>query len=160
MGSTISKAESTVKKSELSSKEPELSFTTWDRSTYEQFTHEVSPQKNFPTVLCRSVDDLTTYLSQNELPAEWAAEYDETYFESNSLLLFEGFEPCRLDWWSVKTIKQDNETLHVALEKHGFGIEAITANRLYEVRIANPLKQIETIEQTVTRYDRDGNIVE
>ncbi len=120
-----------------------VSYTDYDEQTRYDYSWEVSSLKSYPDVLCRSLEELKAYLVGNELPEEWADAYTKEYFETKSLLLFTGFEPCAGNLWTVEEIQKSKTGLNVKVVHHSLSTIEVAAMHLYHLEIHDPLKEIE-----------------
>lgn len=135
-----------------------IPFAAWNADTYQQYTWQASAvAKELPTRLCRSQAELSAYLKENALPEEYASQYTDEYFTTNSLLLFYGASPCQGDLWLVQNVTARDTTLQVSLAYHARGVLTMAEAHLYRIELADKLEQIQTVEMTVTKFDRDGN---
>ncbi len=133
-----------------------VEFTSYDVTTREEYSWEVSSVENYPSALCRTYDEFTAYLQTNHLPQEWASAYSPAFFETNSLFLFEGIEPCRGDFWTVEEMRHTGKELWVTVKWHSWANIDVAGCHLYRVTLNDPL-QLKGIERGVLYRDDYSN---
>lgn len=148
----------------------EIPFKSWTKETLSEqywnlndgvFACKIDEERfgDMPGVqLFRSRAELDAFMTDYQMPTEYAVSYSDQYFAKNDLILLKGGgAQGGIEWYAdALTVADDVLYLSVVRRESGDGITAIQYH-IYPIEIHQKLPAVHTIRCTVTdQTERDG----
>ncbi|MBQ6818587.1 MAG: dockerin type I repeat-containing protein [Clostridia bacterium] len=130
-----------------------VDFTPLERESLQDYIWNYAPTySNKDSVyLCNTRTELLEALKHIHLPSYYADTYDDSYFETKSLLLFKGHGSHTGCSWSVADMTVADRTLNLSLQMDDAGAGGdLVFYRIYQVQINEKITDIDAIHVETT----------